>query len=262
VPILLAGEVASTLLSGAFDAKDGCGCHVSAINCIAAIVGAHPEARPGGAPARALGAQLDAQGLTAAFHDLFVERWAVAQSLVENARSSGMLDREAARLHRAGRITIDPVEVAFAVNGFVMDGATPDDLERAAIRAAAMAVAERYLGGGPVHATLAWVGRSAGYRNDIHAEATGYAVPYAATLAGLWLADRPAIGVPPVWDAVAPPENVSNPHSQRFPTLALAVLKHHWQEIESAAAELLDAGAIDLPVCPRRRRATGHAVGG
>jgi hypothetical protein len=262
VPILMAGEIADTQLTGAFNSDDGCGCHAELIHSIAAGVGARPEARPEGGPARALGAQLDAHGLTTAFHDLFVERWEVAGELVEKARASGMLDREAARLHRAGRITINPAEVAFAVNTFVMGDVPSDDLERPAIRAAAMAVAERYLGGGPVHATLAWVGQSPEYRNEIHAKATNCAVPYAATLAGLWLTDRPAMGVAPVWDEVAPPEGVSDQRSQRFPTLALAVLKRHWPEIEAAAAGLIEAGAIDLPACPRRGRATRDVIGG
>jgi hypothetical protein len=65
------------------------------------------------------------------------------------------------------------------------------------------------------------------------------------------------MGVAPVWDEVAPPEGVSDQRSQRFPTLALAVLKHHWPEIEAAAAELLKAGAIDLPACPRHGRPVG-----
>ena len=251
VAILQAGAVAETLLTGAPNLEIGCGCHTLVTDRIMEAVGGRGDDRPDDSPVQALSEILAEQGITEAFHDLFVDAWNVAENLVDRARASGLLDREAERLHRAGRITVNPVEVAHAVNDFAMITPTTDDLAKPAIRMAAMAVAERYIGGGPVHATLSLVSRTPDYRSRKHAELTAFTVPVAAVLAGCWRAEQPTSGVPPVWEAVATPAHTST-RDRRCASLALTVVKRHWQEIEAAARELIGAGVVDLPACPRR----------
>jgi len=254
VAILQAGAVAETLLTGAPTRETGCGCYTLVADRIMAALGARGDDRPDESPVRAPSEILAGQGIEA-LQDLFVEMfddaWNVAENLVDRARASGLLDREAERLHRAGRITVNPVEVAHAVNDFAMITPTTDDLAKPAIRMAAMAVAERYIGGGPVHATLSLVSRTPDYRSRKHAELTAFTVPVAAVLAGCWRAEQPTSGVPPVWEAVATPAHTST-RDRRCASLALTVVKRHWQEIEAAARELIGAGVVDLPACPRR----------
>jgi hypothetical protein len=252
VAILQAGAVADLLLTGTLNPESGCGCHTMVTDRIMAALGVGGDDRPDHGPVRTLDEILAQQGLTEAFHDRFVDAWNVAEDLVDRARASGLLDLEAEQLNGAGRITVNPVEVAHAVNDIAMISApTTDDLAGPAIRMAAMAVAERYVGGGPVHATLSMVSHTPFYRSREHARLTSMTVSIAAVLAGCWLAEQPTRGVAPVWEAVATPAHAST-RDRRCASLALTVVKRHWQEIEAAARELISAGVIDLPACPRR----------
>ena len=136
VAILQAGAVADTLLTGAPTRETGCGCYTLVADRIMAALGARGDDRPDESPVRAPSEILAGQGIEA-LQDLFVEMfddaWNVAENLVDRARASGLLDREAERLHRAGRITVNPVEVALAVNDFAMIGSSAtDDRDRPA----------------------------------------------------------------------------------------------------------------------------------
>jgi hypothetical protein len=252
VAILQAGAVAGLLLTGTINPEDGCECHTMVTDRIMASLGVGGRDRPDHGPVRTLDEILAEKGLTKAFHDRFVDAWNVAQDLLGPARASGLLDREAEQLHTAGRITIDPVAVAFAVNDIARISAPgTDDLTGPATRMAAMAVAERYVGGGPVHATLSLVSRTPTYRSREHSELTAFTTAFAAVLAGRWRAEQPMSGVAPAWDAVATPEGAST-RDRQATSLALTIVKRHWKEIEAAARELIGAGVIDLPACPRR----------
>jgi hypothetical protein len=252
VAILQAGAVADLLLTGTPNQENGCGCHTLVTDRIMAALGVEGDDRPDHDPVRTLDAILAERGLTEAFHDHFVDAWNEAEDLVDRARASGLLDRKAEELHMAGRITVNPVEVAHAVNDIAMIS-TPetDDLAGPATRMAAMAVAERYVGGGPVHATLSLVSRTPTYSSREHAELTAFTTSFAAILAGRWLEEQPTSGVAPAWYGVATPEGAST-RDRQATSLALAIVKRHWKEIEVAARELIGAGVIDLPACPRR----------
>ena len=126
------------------------------------------------------------------------------------------------------------------------------EVERLAFRQAAMAVTERYVGGGPVFVTMAICDVSPSYTDDDHCELAAGTVPYAAVLTERWLRERPGGDMPPIWDGVGFADGDDS--TRLYVDGALEVLKDHWPEVVATARALLRDGWAELAARPDQRR--------
>lgn len=111
VQIMQAGNALELLLAGQIDPERHCECRVLTTACILDALGITGLSGIG-----TLGEQLTAIGQADLFHHYFVNRWNETEPLVKRGLDVGFIDVEATRLAAAGRITIDPVAAAAALD--------------------------------------------------------------------------------------------------------------------------------------------------